>query len=355
MSGKRDCYEVLGVPRSASEADLKKAYRKLAMQYHPDQNPGDAEAALRFKEGAEAYKVLSDPQQKRVYDQFGHAGLEREGFSGFGSMDDIMGFGSEFLGSIFGDLFGGGGRRGSGQRASRGASIKVRVALTFEEAFFGVSREIRPNPVKECGACGGTGAAKDGLASCPDCRGTGQRVQQTGFMTVSVPCSSCRGRGQWIKNRCPTCRGHGQVPNDRKVSVDIPAGVNTGDTMKIAGEGEPGRFGGPPGTLFLEFEVAPHPRFVRNGPDLESDVEVGFLDALLGTSVDIPFLDGDVVLEVPGGTQPGSTLRVKGRGVPDPNTGRRGDLVFHVRVQIPHKLSSAQRRALEDLREVFSS
>lgn len=355
MSNKRDYYEVLGVSRSASESELKRAYRKTALESHPDQNPGDDEAAQRFKEAAEAYKVLSDAQQRRVYDQFGHAGLEQRGFSGFSSMEDIFGgLGSDFFGSVLGDLFGFGGRRGSGgPRPEKGASLKMRVPLTFEESFTGIEKRLRPRTEELCPDCDGTGAAPGGMSACKDCGGSGQRLSQTGFMTVSIPCRRCGGSGHTIEKRCDRCKGKGGIPTDRVIPVTIPPGVNSGDSMRISGEGEPGRHGGPAGDLFLVFEVGDHPTLKRDGTGLHLDVQVSFLQAILGGSVTVSNVDGPLQVDVAPGTQPGDSIRFRRRGMPDPNSGHRGDLFAHIQVTIPRKLDRHQKKALEELLPLF--
>lgn len=349
---KRDYYEVLGVSRETDLDELKRAYRRLAIQYHPDKNPGDAEAEARFKEATEAYKVISDPEQRKIYDAYGHRGLEGAGFSGFSSSDDIYQF-SDIFSSVLGDLFGFGGGRGGRPRPQKGQNIKTRVVLTFEEAFRGIDREVPVTSVEDCVHCQGTGAETGGVATCPNCGGSGQLISSSGFMRVSVPCGSCGGRGQVITKLCDRCRGEGRVRIDRTVQASVPGGVDTGDTMPIAGEGGPGRNGGPNGDLFLVFEVEPHAVFTREGSDLHLDLPVSFLQAALGAKVEIELLDGSTKVTIPAGTQPDHVITIRSSGMPDPNSGRRGNLNVHVRVLIPSKLNRQQKKALKGLEELF--
>ncbi len=351
---KRDYYEVLGVDRQTDLGEVKRAYRRLAIQYHPDKNPGDAEAEAKFKEATEAYKVISDPEQRKIYDAYGHRGLEGAGFTGFNGADDIFQF-SDIFSSVLGDLFGfggGGGRRGR-PRPQKGQNVKTRVTLTFEEAFHGIDREIPVTRVDECVHCQGSGAESGGVATCTDCGGSGQLISSSGFMRVSVPCGSCGGRGRVITRPCDKCRGEGRVRTERTVKAAVPGGVDTGDTMPIAGEGGPGRNGGPHGDLFLVFEVEPHAVFQREGSDLHLDLPISFLQAALGAKVDIELIDGSTAVTIPEGTQPDHVISIRGSGMPDPNSGRRGNLHVHVRVLIPGKLSRKQKKALRGLEELF--
>ena len=351
---KRDYYEVLGVGRETDLDEVKRAYRRLAIQHHPDKNPGDAEAEEKFKEATEAYKVISDPEQRRIYDAYGHRGLEGAGFTGFDGVDDIFQF-SDIFSSVLGDLFGFGGGRGrrGRPRPQKGQNMKTRVRLTFEEAFRGVDREIPVSRVEECVHCRGSGAETGGVATCPDCGGSGQLISSSGFMRVSVPCGRCGGQGRVITRPCDKCRGEGKVRIDRSVKASVPGGVDTGDTMPIAGEGGPGRNGGPAGDLFLVFEVEPHALFRREGSDMHLDLPVSFLQAALGAKVDVELLEGSATVVIPEGTQPDHVTTIRGSGMPDPNSGRRGDLKVHVRVLIPRKLNRKQKKALKELDELF--
>ncbi len=352
-NGKRDYYEVLGVAREATADEIKRAYRKLAVQFHPDRNQEDPAAAEKFKEATEAYKALSDPEQRRIYDAYGHRGLEGSGFTGIHDMEDI--FSSfDIFGSVLGDLFGFGGRGGRrGPRPGRGSNLRTRVNLTFEESFAGVEKNVAVSWLDDCPACQGSGAAPDGLEVCSDCRGTGQQVTRAGFFTMSAPCGRCGGSGHSVTKRCKECDGGGKTRIKRELKVKIPAGVDTGDSMAMAGQGAAGRHGGPPGDLVLVFEVAPHERFVREGSDIHVHQPVSFLQASLGDKVTLDGPEGKVTVTVEAGTQPGAVHVVKSKGMPDPNSGRRGNLVIHLDVQIPERLSREQRKALEALLPLF--
>jgi len=348
---KRDYYEVLGVARSATQDEVKRAFRKLAIRYHPDKNPGDSAAEERFKEATEAYRALSDPEQRKVYDAYGHRGLESSGFGGFGGPDDMFSSMGIF-GSVLGDLFGFGPSGGSRRRPGRGRNLKIAVALTFEEAFRGIEKEIPLSRQVECHHCAGSGAERDGISTCTYCGGDGQIVSRTGFMTMATPCPKCRGGGRVITSPCLKCRGEGQLQVRRAVTVRIPAGVDTGDQMGVPGEGEAGRHGGPSGDLFLVFQVEKHERFRREGTDLHLDLPISFLQATLGDSLQVESLDAAIDVKVHPGTQPGETLVLRKKGIPDPNTGRRGSLTVHFKVVIPRSLTRAQKKALEEFRRL---
>ena len=359
---KRDYYEVLGVSKTATDEELKKAYRKLAKQYHPDLNPGNAEAEQKFKEINEAYEVLSDKDKRAKYDQFGHAGVDPNfgaggfGGGGFGGFD----MGDVDLGDIFGSFFGGGfGGFGGGQRQAnpnapkRGASLRASMTITFEEAMRGVEKEISLNRTENCTTCRGTGCASGTTAEiCPDCHGTGQvRIQRGagGFaFTTTAPCSKCRGTGKIIHQPCPDCHGDGQVRRQRKIKVKIPAGIDDGQSISMRGQGNEGLNGGPAGDLLINISVIPDPRFQRDGYDLYLEQKVSFTQAALGAELHIDTIDGKVKYNMPAGTQPGTTFRLRGKGVPNVNGRGRGDQYVTVRVQVPTNLTSEQRDALKE-------
>ncbi|MBO4927240.1 MAG: molecular chaperone DnaJ [Clostridiales bacterium] len=341
---KRDYYEVLGVNKGVSDEDLKKAYRKMAKQYHPDLHPGDKEAEAKFKECNEAYAVLSDAEKRRAYDQFGHAGVDGQGFSGFNGMGVDLG---DIFGSFFGGAFGGGGRRRSGPQ--RGADLKYNMSLEFMEAAFGVDKTITINKEDICGVCKGSGAAAGSSPeTCPTCRGSGRVQQQTqtlfGMTMVTRDCPACNGRGTVIKNPCPNCRGKGRAVIRKELKVHIPAGVDTGDMLPVAGEGEPGTHGGPYGTLYIQFRVKPHPILQRQGNNTYCEVPITFAQAALGADVNIVTIDGEQMVHVKEGTQPGDTLTLRGKGIPLKNrAGARGDHTVRFSVEVPIKLSEDQK------------
>ncbi len=349
---KRDYYEVLGIDRSAGQEEIKRSYRKLAVQFHPDRNPGDKAAEEQFKEATEAYKVLSDAEQRKIYDAYGHQGLRGSGFQGFSSMEDV--FDSfDIFGSVLGDLFGFGGRQRQSNRPRKGRNVRVRVPMAFDEAFTGVEKELALADEVPCVDCHGSGAGPGGLTTCKDCGGSGQTVTRSGFIAMSATCSRCAGHGQIIATPCATCGGRGAEAKKRSVKVRIPAGVDTGDQMGIPGEGEPGSNGGPRGDLLLVFEVTPDPRFRRERADLHVDLSIDFFQAALGDKVLVEGPDGEETLRIEPGTQPGTTLRLKRRGMPDPNTGRRGELLVHLVVAVPTRMSRKQRKGLEEVRRLF--
>lgn len=351
---KRDYYKVLDVQRNASEADIKKAYRRLAMKYHPDRNPGDKEAEESFKEAKEAYEVLSDEQRRAIYDQHGHDGIDAArqggGASGFGGAD----FGDIF-GEVFGDIFGGGRRSGRSQ-VFRGADLRYELELELPQAVFGYTTEIEIPRLMECETCHGSGAAKGHTpTTCDQCQGSGQMRISQGFFQLQQPCNRCRGTGRIIRNPCDTCLGQGRVRRTRKLSVKVPAGVSTGDRIRLGGEGEAGRNGGPPGDLYIEMNVKPHPIFEREGDDLSCEVPVSFATAVLGGSVKVPTLEGDVSLKIPAETQSGRVFRLRDKGVKPVRGGDRGDLFCRVVVETPVNLSSDQRELLKQFDESLRS
>ena len=349
MNGKRDYYEILSVSRDASDQEIKSAYRKLALQYHPDRNPGNDEAEDRFKEAAEAYSILSDAQKRASYDRFGHAGVGGAASSGFDP--NVFSDFSDILGDIFGfgDLFGG-GRRG-GARAQRGADLRYDLDLTFEEAAFGATTKIKVPRHETCAECNGGGAQKgSGPTTCQTCNGYGQVRFQQGFFSITRTCSQCHGTGQIIKNRCTVCHGEGRVVHEKTMELKIPAGVDNGSKLRVSGEGDAGGKGGPAGDLYVVLNVREHEFFDRREHDLYCHVPISFAQAALGTQLMIPTLEaGEEKLSVPPGTQTGSTFRIKGRGVSKRGGSARGDLFVTLDVVIPTKLNREQKDLLTKL------
>jgi molecular chaperone DnaJ len=350
---KRDYYEVLGVSRSASDSEIKSAYRKLAMKYHPDRNPGDKTAEERFKECAEAYAVLADAEKRAAYDRFGHAGVSSAAGAGAGFDPSVFAeFGdfADILGNMFGfgDLFGGGSRRRGGPQ--RGADLRYDLEISFDEAAHGAETTIQIPRQETCDTCSGSGAAPGSSPTvCAQCRGQGQVRFQQGFFTVARTCSLCRGAGRVVSKPCPTCRGTGRVSKERKITVKIPAGVDTGQQLRLQGEGEAGSAGGPPGHLYVVIHVQPHEFFRRDGVNLFCEIPVNFTTVALGGEILVPTLDGPESVKVPEGTQTGTTLRLRGKGMPDVNGRGRGDLFATVQVQTPKRLNKEQRHLLEQL------
>jgi molecular chaperone DnaJ len=340
----RDYYEVLGVPRNASDQEVKSAYRRLALKHHPDRNAGDAQAEERFKEAAEAYGVLGDADKRRRYDAYGHAGLGggAQGFDPtiFSDFSDILG---DFFG--FGDAFG----RRRGPR--RGADLRYNLDVSFEEAAFGMETQLRIPRAERCEACSGSGAAPGTQpVTCPTCRGAGQVTFQQGFFSVARTCSHCRGSGRIVAEPCKTCRGEGHVQAERTLQIRIPAGVDNGSQLRIGGEGEPGAQGGPAGDLYVVLRVADHPFFKRDGTHLVCEMPVGVAQAALGATIEVPTLDGGKAkLNVPEGTQSGTVLRLKAQGIPSLGGRGRGDLHVLVRVVVPKHLNAEQRRLFAEL------
>ena len=340
---KRDYYEVLEVSRTASEPELKKAYRRLAMKFHPDRAPGDAAAEESFKEAKEAYEILSDPQKRAAFDQFGHAGLDSQRRGG---VDPGEVFGDIF-GEVFGDIFGGGRRGGTGRQVYRGADLRYELALDLEQAVFGHSAEIDIATLGECQTCGGNGAAKGSTATrCGTCNGSGQVRMQQGFFAVQQSCPRCKGRGSLVDRPCDDCYGHGRVRRSRKLQVKVPAGVDTGDRIRLSGEGEAGRNGGPPGDLYVEVAVRKHPLFERDAADLSCEVPIPFTTAVLGGEVEVPTLGGQTTIKVPQETQSGRVFRLKEQGVRPVRGGPTGDLYCRVVVETPVNLSAGQKELL---------
>lgn len=356
MAEKRDYYEVLGLQKGASEDEIKKAFRKMAMKYHPDKNPGDKEAEEKFKEVNEAYSVLSDPDKKSKYDRFGHAGVDPNGmggagfgggFGGFGGFEDIF----DMFGGAFGGGFGGGNQRRANQ-PRKGRDIQKAITITFEEAAFGTSKKIELAKFVSCPTCSGEGT-KPGTSkkTCPKCGGSGQiaQTQRTPFgqfQTVTT-CDQCGGSGKIIEEACPECKGQGKLRKNVTISVDIPAGVDNESVIPIRGQGEPGINGGPAGDLYIVLNVKPHKVFKRSGADLYLEIPITFDQAALGAEIVVPTLEGKVSYKVPAGTQPGTTFRLKDKGVKYPKREAKGDLYVKVSLEVPTKLSHKQKKAVE--------
>lgn len=338
---KRDYYEILGLGRTASEAELKKAYRQLALKYHPDKNPGDHAAEESFKEAAEAYEALKDPEKRQIYDQFGHEGLKRNGSAGPRGFEDVF--------SSFGDFFGGGGR------SSTGADLRLDLSVTFAEAAFGANKDMDVSKHAACGACRGSGA-RTGYPpkQCPTCRGAGQVIRSQGFFNVSAPCPDCQGAGQIITHPCRDCRGEGRVLEKKTVSINIPAGVDDGSRLRLRGEGEIGPGGLPPGDLYVFIHMAAHDFFHRDGYDIHCRLPLSFSQAALGADIEIPMLDeGETkVISVPPGMQSGGTKRIHGAGIPHLKGHGRGEQIVHFIVETPKKLNKQQKELLKKLAEL---
>ena len=344
---ERDYYEILGVSRTANETEIRQAYRKLAMRYHPDRNPDDADAAVKFREAAEAYEVLRDPEKRSRYDRFGRAGFEGLGNAGFGSAEDIFAHFSD----IFGDLFGFATSH-SGPRPEAGADLRYNLTISFSQAAHGdeVSLEL-PKRVS-CPDCKGSGAALDAkVETCRQCRGTGQMRRNQGFFQIAMPCTACHGTGQTISRPCPRCKGDGLVHDTREILVRIPAGVDTGTRLRVRNEGEPGLHGGPAGDLYVVLTVERDPRWKREGPNLIYSQEITFVQAALGHKVEVPGLDGELALEIPKGTQSGAILTIPGEGMPYPGRKQRGDMLVAIRVLTPTNLNERQEELLREFEE----
>jgi molecular chaperone DnaJ len=349
---KRDYYKVLDVPRNAAEADIKKAYRRLAMKFHPDRNPNDAEAEGKFKEAKEAYEVLTDAQKRAAYDQHGHAGVEAinraGGRGGFGPGDAF----SDIFGDVFGDIFGTGRRGGGRAQVFRGADLRYELELDLDQAVFGYSVDIEVPKLSECDVCHGSGAAKGSSpVTCDTCDGSGQVRISQGFFQLQQTCPRCRGAGTVVRNPCDACLGQGRVRKTRTLQVKVPAGVDSGDRIRLGGEGEAGRNGGPPGDLYVEIAVREHAIFERDGAHLSCEVPISFATAALGGTVEVPTLDGEVTIKVPAETQSGRVFRLRDKGVKPVRGGSRGDLFCRVVVETPVSLSAEQRELVRQLEE----
>ncbi|MHB1844653.1 MAG: molecular chaperone DnaJ [Deltaproteobacteria bacterium] len=350
-AGKHDYYELLGVPRTATPAELKSAYRKLALQHHPDKNPGDQAAEERFKEVSEAYAVLSDEQKRASYDRFGHAGVSgaggQEGFpfggaGGFGNINDIFG-------DIFGEVFGMGGGRQRGRAAAknRGADLRYNLEVSFEEAAFGCETRVRVPRPKRCEKCQGSGSKDGKQTSCQTCHGSGEQRFQQGFFAVARTCSRCGGRGSVVASPCEACHGDGRLEGEADLSLQIPPGLETGSRIRVTGEGEPGERGGPPGDLYVVLHVREHPIFRREDQHVICEMPISFSQAALGAQIDVPTLDGKVKMKIPASTQTGRIFRLREKGIPSPNGHRRGDQLVRVTVETPTQLTREQRELLE--------
>lgn len=343
---KRDYYEVLGVGRNATDDELKKSYRRLAMKFHPDRNPDDPEAEAKFKEAKEAYEVLSDADKRKAYDQFGHEGLAGMGGGGGGGGPGFSSFADAF-GDIFGDIFG--ASRGGGSNVYRGADLRYNLEISLEEAAHGTETKIRVPKQEACDACHGSGA-KPGTqpVTCPTCGGRGQVRISQGFFSIQQACPKCQGSGKIIASPCGTCHGSGTVKRQRTLAVKIPAGVDDGDRIRLAGEGEPGVNGGPPGDLYVVIHLRPHAVFTRNHNDLHCEMPINFVTAALGGEIEIPTLDGSANLKVPAETQTGQVFRLRGKGIKSVRSEQYGDLMCHVVVETPVNLSERQKELLAE-------
>jgi molecular chaperone DnaJ len=347
---KEDFYKLLGVDRNASDAEIKKSYRRLAMKYHPDRNKDNpAEAEAKFKQIKEAYEVLSDPKKRSAYDQFGHAGVDQSmgGRGGFGAESF-----SDIFGDVFGDIFGGGRARGSVQR---GADLRYNLELTLEEAVAGTEAKIRVPVLVVCGECNGSGAKKGSSpVICSTCHGHGQVRMQQGFFSVQQACPTCRGTGKQIKDPCGKCYGQGRVQETKTLSVKVPAGVDTGDRIRLAGEGEAGERGGPAGDLYVQIQVKDHEIFTRDGANLYCEVPISFATACLGGEIEVPTLDGKVMLKIPAETQTGKLFRLRGKGVKPVRGGAVGDLLCRVQIETPVHLTKEQKELIQQLGDSLS-
>jgi molecular chaperone DnaJ len=353
MATKRDYYEILGVPKNASEEEIKKAYRKLAMKYHPDRNEGDKNAESKFKEAKEAYEMLSSAEKRAAYDQFGHAGVDPNMRGGMGGAEGFGGF-AEAFGDIFGDIFGQGGRggQGRGRQVYRGSDLSYAMEITLEEAATGKDAQIRIPSWENCETCHGSGA-KPGTQpkTCTTCHGQGVVQMRQGFFSVQQTCPHCRGTGKIIPEPCTTCHGQGRVKKQKTLEVKIPAGIDDGMRIRSAGNGEPGTNGGPPGDLYIEIRMKKHEIFEREGDDLHCVVPVSMTRAALGGEIDVPTLAGNAVIDIPEGTQAGKQFRLRGKGIKGVRSSYPGDLYCHIAVETPVKLTEHQRKLLKELDE----
>ena len=339
---KRDFYEILGVQKNATEDELKRAYRKLALEHHPDRNQGDGESEAKFKEAAEAYDVLRDPEKRRRYDTFGHEGMNGGGFN---SSEDIFGSFSD----IFGEVFGFGGARAGGRRAQAGMDLRYNLTITFRQAAKGDEAQLNIPVNVPCETCKGTGAEPGTeMKNCTQCRGTGHVQQAQGFFRISVTCPSCHGRGKIVTQYCSACRGGGQTSQMRELKVRIPAGVDDGSRLRLRGEGEPGVNGGPPGDLYVVITVEPDKTFERQGQSLVLHRTVSFVQAALGDKIEVPTLDEPITVDIPKGTQSGEIFQLRGLGLPHPGSSRKGDLLIEIKVETPTSLSARQEEILRE-------
>ncbi len=348
---KRDYYEVLGVSKGSDEKEIKKAYRRVAMKYHPDRNPDDADAEDKFKEASEAYEILSDSEKRAAYDQFGHAGVDPQMGGGGGFSGNF----SDIFGDVFGDIFGGGG--GGRQRGGpqRGSDLRYTLEISLEDAVKGTTVKIKVPTLQTCEPCDGSGAKPGSSPStCGTCGGAGQVRMQQGFFQVQQTCPACRGKGRVISDPCTSCRGAGRIEETKTLSVKVPAGVDTGDRIRLSGEGEAGPEGGPPGDLYVQMSVKSHPIFERDGKHLYCEVPITVPDAALGGELEVPTLDGRVKLKIPAGTQTGKLFRLRGKGVKPVRGGTEGDLMCRVEIETPVNLSKRQKELMEELQETMN-
>lgn len=354
MANKKDYYDVLGINRDASDEDIKKSYRKLAMKFHPDRNPDNKESEERFKEAKEAYEVLSEPEKRRAYDAYGHAGVNPQmggGPGGFGGSEGFGGF-SDAFGDIFGEIFGGRGGRG-GNQVYRGADLRYNLEITLEQAARGTETKIRIPALEECETCHGSGAKPGTQAkTCHTCGGAGQVRMQQGFFSIQQGCPTCHGTGKVIPDPCNTCHGAGRVKQHKTLSVKIPSGVDTGDRIRLSGEGEAGVNGGPPGDLYVVVQLKPHAVFQREGADLHCEMPISFTVAALGGEIKIPTLDGEAKIKIPAESQSGQTFRLRGKGIKPVRQTSAGDLMCHVVVETPVRLTDRQRELLRELEDI---
>lgn len=351
MTAKRDYYEILGVSREASEGDIKASYRKLAIKYHPDKNPGNKEAEEQFKEASEAYEVLRDPEKRKIYEQYGHEGLRGTGFSGFRGFDDIV---SNF-GDIFEEFFGFGGRRRSRSGAQRGSDLRYDLGISFLDAAFGVETQIDVDKTETCSECNGSGcAAGTAPQNCSYCGGGGQVTRSQGFFSIRTTCPQCQGHGKTIAKPCGECRGAGQIQKKKKVSVKIPGGVDTGSRLRLTGEGAAGYQGGPAGDLYIFIHVDSHDFFQRHNSDVVCQIPISFIQAALGDEIMVPTLKGEKSLQIPKGTQPDEVLRIKGEGIPHLRGQGIGDQLVQVVVKTPTGLSKKQEDLLREFAKLES-
>ena len=355
---KRDYYEVLGVSRSANADEIKKAYRKAALASHPDRHPDDPQAEERFKEASEAFQVLSDAEKRQIYDRYGHAGLQGAGHGGFTNAQDIFSHFQDLFSDFFGGGFGGfpGAQRRRSDGAERGDDLQTRVRLDLAEAVFGSKKEISLAFPSPCEACQGSGAEGGRLDRCPTCNGRGQVTHARGAFMIATTCPQCQGRGSIAVEACKVCKGRGEQRSEKKVTVNIPAGIDDGQSLRLSGQGQPGKRGGPAGHLYVTVEVEEHPLYQRDGFHLVHELKVSFPQAALGAELEIPALDGEKKLKVriPAGIQPGETVRLSGEGVPHLQGSGRGDLFVLVQVVVPRKLSSKAKKLLQELESSFS-
>jgi molecular chaperone DnaJ len=345
---KRDYYEILGVDKTASDAELKKAYRRLAMKYHPDRNPDNADTEAHFKEAKQAYEVLTDPQKRAAYDQFGHAGVDQ----GAGMGGGAGGF-SDIFGDVFGDIFGGGGRQGR-ERIFRGADLRYNLEMSLEDAIHGTSVKIKIPTMQECKKCKGSGTRKGSSPStCGTCQGVGQVRMQQGFFSLQQTCPTCHGTGKVITDPCDVCHGEGRIQEYKTLSVKVPAGVDTGDRIRLSNEGEAGQNGGPPGDLYVHVHVKAHKIFTREDSNLFCEMPINITTAALGGTLDVPTLNGRVSLKIPAGTQTDKMFRIRGKGVKSVRGGAQGDLLCRVIVETPVKLNNRQKELLQEFQETL--